>query len=760
MFQFLFKYPAYVFSKGQFVLLASWPAWALGFGILAVAAGLGWHVRQRRGTLRGVQPVAIWLLETLLASLLLFLLWHPAISIATLRPQQNIVSILIDDSRSMRMQEDGKTRLERATAGLKSGVLDELRKRFQVRLYRFGKNADRIDKLEMLTGGASATRIGDSLTEVLADSSTLPLGAVILLSDGADNSGGIGRDTISQIRQRQIPINTVGFGKEKPNKDIEISDVALPARTLADARLAAEVTLRNFGYAGQKAKLAVRDGGKVLASREITLKAEGAPQIEQVQFNAGLAGAKSYQVSIEPLAGEENIANNVVLRLVNVEGRKPRILYMEGEPRWEFKFIRRAVEGDRSLQLVSILRTTQNKIYVQGASNQKELEDGFPSKPEGLFGYAGLIIGDVEANYFTPAQLDLIREFADRRGGGILFLGGRATLSDGGYPHSPLAELLPVKLLDRKDTFHRDPAAFELSKEGRDSVICRLEEQPDRNAERWKKMPVLADFQEVGEAKPGAVVLADLNAPGKRKTPLLVTENYGRGRTALFATSGSWRWRMMQDHTDRTHAMFWEQLLRWLATDTPGRVMASTPKTVLDDESKVLLRAEARDKSFKPLSNVRVEARIVGPEGLAATVDLNPAPLEEGVYTAEWSAEKPGSYIAEIVVQDQDAAKQAGKAADPDDQGRDVIVFRREDGVAENFRTVQNRELLEKLADETGGRYYTAKDMNRLANEISYSEAGITTRETKDIWDMPVVFLLALMLRSMEWVLRRKWGVV
>ena len=129
-----------------------------------------------------------------------------------------------------------------------------------------------------------------------------------------------------------------------------------------------------------------------------------------------------------------------------------------------------------------------------------------------------------------------------------------------------------MKLLDRKDTFHRDPGTFELSTQGRDSVICRLEEKPDRNVERWKKMPVLADFQEVGEAKPGAVALAEVSAAGKKKSPLLVTENYGRGRTALFATSGSWRWQMLQDHTDKTHEMFWQQLLRWLISDTPGRV--------------------------------------------------------------------------------------------------------------------------------------------------------------------------------------------
>src|SRR5439155_10364505 len=130
---------------------------------------------------------------------------------------------------------------------------------------------------------------------------------------------------------------------------------------------------------------------------------------------------KSYQFSIEPLAGEENTANNAITRLVNVESAKPRILYIEGEPRWEFKFIRRAVEDDHSIRLTTILRTTQNKIYVQGREGAKELEDGFPAKPEEVFGVSGLIIGDMQASYFTAAQQDLIREFANRCGGGVQF---------------------------------------------------------------------------------------------------------------------------------------------------------------------------------------------------------------------------------------------------------------------------------------------------------------------------------------------------
>jgi hypothetical protein len=139
----------------------------------------------------------------------------------------------------------------------------------------------------------------------------------------------------------------------------------------------------------------------------------------------------------------------------------------------------------------------------------------------------------------------------------------------------------------------------------------------------------------------------------------------------------------------------------------------------------------------------------MGPEGSLATVPLSPKPLEEGVYAGEWTAEKPGTYVAEALAgRDQEAF------------GSDVFAFRREDGAAENFHTSQNRELLEKLAQQTGGRYYRPAEASKLGEEIAYSEAGITTRETRDLWDLPIVFLAALGMRACEWLLRRNWGVV
>jgi uncharacterized membrane protein len=749
MFEFLFKYPASVFAKGEFVLLGSWPHWALGLGVAAAALALGWHVRRSRANLTGMRPAAVWILETAAVALLLLLLWRPALSVAMLRPQQNVIAVLVDDSRSMAVTENGSTRLAQAAKALDGGLLEALRRKFQVRMYRFGPRAERVANGSELKGARNATHIGDSLKSVLADSSGLPLGAVVLLTDGADTSGGVDRATISELRQRRVPVHTVGFGRELPVRDVEITGVETPARALAGSHLSADVRISTYGYAQRRARLSVREGDRVLAGRDIVLKGDGAAHSERIAFQTASAGARNLSFAVHVLEGEENTANNSVSRLVNVEPGKPRVLYIEGEPRWEFKFIRRAVAEDQVIELVSMLRTTENKLYWQGTSNPQEAEGGFPASAEELFRYRGLIIGVVEANYFTPAQRELIREFANRRGGGVLFLGGRATLADGGYARSPLAEMLPVRLPDTKGTFHRDEARAELTPAGADHLICRLDDSPGKNAERWSKLPPMADYEETGELKPGAVALLHVNAPGRRRSPLLAVENYGRGRTAVLATSGTWRWQMLQPLEDKSHEIFWQQLLRWLVTGTPGQVAGSTTAPVLSDETAAPLRAEVRDKAYQPAADARVEAQVVGPQGLTATVELTPAPQERGVYTAEWNADKPGSYVAEMVAKRGD-----------EELGRDVVMFRREDGVAENFHAMQNRELLEKLAAETGGRYYRPEQVSKLGEEISYSEAGITVREARDLWDMPLVFALLLGLRGGEWALRRKWGVV
>src|SRR5579863_10461056 len=766
MFDFLFKYPRSVYSRGQFALLGAWPKWVLVMLVVAAAVALAWLIRSRLAqaapVMRSWRVWVIWSLQTFIAAILLVLLWQPAITIAELKPQQNIIAVLVDDSRSMAITEDGVTRQAQAVKALQDGgTLASLNRSFQTRLYRFDAAPARIDDLKNLTPNAPSTRIGDSLKQLTDETSDLPIGAVVLLSDGGDNTGGISADAINALRVRHIPVQTVGFGRERAAHDVELDDAVVAPRALADSRLAARITLHQRGYAGAKMNLTVRDVStaqtKVLAARTISLAQDGNLQTETLMFDIGGAGAKTLQIAAIPLAGEENTANNILTRVVNVGSDARRILYIEGEPRWEYKFIREAEEGDRMVQLVSMVRTSENKIYRQGISNPQELASGFPARAEDLFAYQGLIIGSVEAGYFTPAQQELIREFVDRRGGGLLLLGGQFALADGGWNATNLIDLFPTTLPLQAGTFHRgaDPmrgtthTTAELAPAGVDSIITRLVDDPAANSAKWKKLPYLMDYEDPGTPKPGAAVLANMITPEGRTLPLLITENFGRGRTAIMGTGGSWRWQMSSPLGDTAHDLFWQQLLRWVVSDTPGHVAASVPAQMLLDNGSVTLTAEVRDQQYNPAPDAKVEAHILGPGGVSAEVEMMPAPDSPGQFQAAWSAPKVGAYLTEVT------AQRAGK-----ELGRDVLTFQRMDGVAENFHTEQNRDLLERLATQTGGQYWKPADLGKLAAAIPFSEAGVTTRETRDLWDLPLVFLVLLLLRFSEWWLRRKWGIV
>jgi uncharacterized membrane protein len=753
MFEFFFKYPRSVYARGQFAFLGAGPKWMLALLIVAAAVVLAWLIRSRlreaAPVMRGWRAWVIWSLQTLAAAILLLLLWQPAITVAELKPQQNIIAVLVDDSRSMAISEEGSTRQAKAVQALQNGVLASLNRAFQTRLYRVDAVPARIDNLKDLTPGAPSTRIGDSLKQLSEETSDLPIGAVVLLSDGDDNSGGISADAISALRARHIPVHTVGFGREHASHDVELDDAVIAPRALADSRLAARITLHQRGYAGSKINVTVRDvstpQAKLLASRAITFGPDGNLQTETLMFDIGGAGAKTLQIAAAPLTGEENTANNILTRVVNVGAEPRRILYIEGEPRWEYKFIRQAEEDDRMVQIVSMVRTSENKIYRQGISDPKELATGFPSRGEDLFAYQGLIIGSVEAAYFTPGQQELIHQFVDRRGGGLLLLGGQYSLADGGWNATNLTDLFPTTLPTQAGTFHRevDPkngvthTTAALSHAGGDSIITRLVDDPAANAEKWKKLPYLMDYEDPGVPKPGAEVLANMVTPEGKTLPLLITENFGRGRTAIMATGGSWRWQMSSPLGDTAHDLFWQQLLRWLVSDTPGHVASSVPSQMLLDNGAINITADVRDQQYNPARDAKVEAHILGPSGVSALVEMSPLPDNPGQFQAAWSAPKPGAYLTEVTAQRAD--KELGR---------------------EKFHTEQNRDLLERLAMQTGGQYWKPADLGKLAGSIPFSEAGVTVRETKDLWDLPLVFLVLLLLRFSEWWLRRKWGIV
>ncbi|RPI58949.1 MAG: hypothetical protein EHM50_09965, partial [Lysobacterales bacterium] len=435
------------------------------------------------------------------------------------------------------------------------------------------------------------------------------------------------------------------------------------------------------------------------------------------------------------------------LRPMEVPEQRRHILYIEGEPRWEYKFIRRAIDENPAVRVASLLKTTPNKFYRQGVESPDELVNGFPTEELELFRYDALMIGSFEAAALSAEQHDMIREFVSRRGGSLLMLGGRRGLTDGGWGPTSVAEVLPVRLPELDGpSFVREPAHAVLTPAGRTSALTRLAPNEQANEASWGELPDLADFQTLGDLKPGAETLLQAEFQG-RTEPLLVAQRYGLGHAYVLATGGTWRWQMQLPHEDQRHETFWRQLLQAAATTAPQPVTLTSERVFYGDESTVVLRAEVRDKTYQPSTDATVSLEVSDGMGPPTAIEMTPVAGERGLYEAAYETTHTGVFRFEAVA----------KTAD-EELGRARVAVRREDGVIEHYRVQQNRPLLERLAAATGGSYFAVGDVSRLPEAVSFSEAGSVERQVLDLWNIPIAFLLLLLLKAGEWLLRLYWG--
>jgi hypothetical protein len=292
----------------------------------------------------------------------------------------------------------------------------------------------------------------------------------------------------------------------------------------------------------------------------------------------------------------------------------------------------------------------------------------------------------------------------------------------------------------------REPAKAMLGPDGLNSAMTRLAANDEANIAAWESLPDLADFQTLGERKPGAETLLEARV-GNETQPLLVHQRYGLGNAYVLATGGTWRWQMQLPHEDQQHETFWRQLLQAAATTAPQPVTLTSDRVFYGDESTVLLRAEVRDKTYQPSTDAAVTLEVSDGMGPPTTLDMTPVAGERGLYEAAYDTTHTGVFRFEAVA----------KTAD-EELGRARFAVRREDGVIEHYRVQQNRPLLERLAAATGGSYFAVDDVSRLPEAVSFSEAGSVERQVLDLWNIPIAFLLLILLKAGEWLLRLYWG--
>jgi uncharacterized membrane protein len=749
VFEALFTHPLWAYRTGTFAFASSWPLWLLAasiaVAILVIAFTLWRRHRQTTHRLSTLQLVSLGVLQAVFVTAILCLMWRPVVNVERVRDRENVLGVVLDASASMAYGEQDQSRLQQAVTALQGEPLEALQKVFDVQLYSFAQDAKPLTTLEAVPPPGTQTRIGDSLVQVLQTASSAPLAGLVLLSDGAENGNSLSEERLTEIASYGVPIHTVGLGPETNPQDLEIERVDMASTAPAGATVSAQIGIRHDG--ANATRLRVYDRDKLVVARDLKLPAEGQTTSVSVEIPAGDPGTHELRFVLDPIEAERNVINNERSHVMDVAAGQRSVLYVEGEPRWEYKFLRRAADGDRSLRLVSLVRTTPNKHFRQGVNSASELLDGFPSTAEELFAYDAVIIGSYEATTLNQDQHRLLKEFVDKRGGSLLMLAGRKGLSAGGWYNTPIAQALPTHLPSKDGSlFVQRTGKAQPTLYGGEYAVTRLDVDPRKNADAWKSLPPLADFQELGRAKPGAIVLLDAVAENKRE-PLLVWQRYGRGATYLLGTSSTMRWQMQLPPEDQRHEIFWRQFLHALADTTARRSTLTSARTVYNDERSMTIEAEINDEVFGPISDAEVELLIAPERDAPFTQTMRPSGNGDGRYLATIDAPSTGLYRIDM---------NAKRGTQPVATGTTHV--RRTDGVVEHFATRQNRPVLERIAAMTGARYWSIDDLKGLAAAIPFSKAGIVERQTLDLWNLPIVFLALLLLKLGEWLLRLRWG--
>ncbi len=755
LFAFLFKYRLLVFERGELAFGAPWPMLLGVVVVVAAVLPIVTYARSRNGLERR-DRVLLGALRGAALAVLTFILLRPVLVIATVVPQENFLGILVDDSRSMQIADaDGATR-GAAVAGLLDPVggrlAPALADRFKLRLFRFDRATARIEDPASLAYLGSGTALGQALDYVRQELSAVPLAGIVVLSDGADNTGGGVTGALLRLKAAALPVYTVGLGTERFAKDIQLGRVEAPQRVLQGSALVLDLLVTHRGYGGETVHVQVEDEGRIVGTQDVRLPRDGEAATVSVQFIAREPGSRLFRFRIPPRPDETVPQNNTRDVLITVERAPRKILYFEGEPRFEVKFLRRAVDGDPNLRVVTFVRQAENNFRRLDVEHADELAAGFPRSREELFQYHGLILGSVEAGFFTRDQLRMIAEFVGQRGGGLLVLGGRNAFAAGGYAGTALEDVLPVVL----PVTPQDSAPLEIriepTPQGRTHPAVQIDSSLEASAARWDSLPPLTSLHAIRDVKPGATTLltGDVAGDGERIV-VLAHQRYGRGRSVAFVPQDLWLWQMHADIPldDLTHETLWRQLLRWLVSGVPDRITVTPSRDRAAVGERVTVTAEVTDSAFLAVNGADVAGVITTPGGAEREVRLDWVVDRDGAYTASLPVDERGPFTIRVDARRGDVELGSGAAH-----------FRGAEPVEEYFDAEMHAGLLGRLAGETAGRFYTLDEVDRLPDDVRYTESGITVRDTRDLWDMPILFLALITLVAAEWGYRRLRGLV
>ena len=706
--------------------------------------------------------------------LLLLCICHPILRKFQKSEQQSTVAVLLDASGSMSIPDmpKGKQRSRWAVdllASGPSGLDSKLREQFAVKYFAFGDSLREIDVPTAAKPTAQRTCVARALSQLATALADESVAAVVLLSDGADNSHENLAPVLAAHRQQGAPVYVVPVGTAVGAKDIEVSSVTAKRRVSLGTEVTLSVNLRSSGATGLQVPLILESEGKEVA-RQI-VKLTGEPQVHTLVFSPEQEGLLRYKVRVPVQPGEIILQNNEEEIVVKSSKFKLKVLYMEGtqykkpdRDKWEFQYLVEALEKDKDIEVTSLFRDDFQAARKVGIGWVRHQQRGFPLTKRKLYEYDVIISSDIDIGYFTDKQLQLTADFVAEHGGGFAMVGGWTAFGPGGYDESVIDKLLPVDMRGRDDGFRRydrsSPVKWKISEDGLRHPIMRLVPDPDKNAEIWRNMPPFYGFNYVERAKPAATVLAVHPTKGNTFGPhvMLAVQQYGRGRAMAFVpdTTAGWGEDFETDFGEPPEnnyfRLFWQNAVRWLGAyqmQAPNKHLllhTRLNRYTLGDEAEIL--AEVRDEDFELTFESTVWADVKTPTGKTDRIRLEPDLRQKGTYAARYELKDQGRY-------EVSAKNQSGEEV----LDQDVAMFFCDQSQAEFRNYAVNKELLRRIAEATGGRVLEPDQVDPFVQELKKATHQAEAFSAKCFWDNPYVYALILLLYAVEWFARRRVGL-
>jgi uncharacterized membrane protein len=752
---------------------------ALGLGMAALLLLIWWLTRSPNAR---KWPLLL-LRAAVLIVLVVILINAVQVSEARLPPRASEIIYLVDCSRSMALDRP-ESRLDGVKRVIsQSEVPAATGNRPSVSVYRFG------DRL-LASPGVAELFPTDDRTELLAALEQLPSrfrdgapAGVVVFSDGRTTEQAGFDEVAASYRKLGVPLHVFPVGDARVSGDVAIEDVVVPREAPTGARLPVRVVVRSHGYKGRRTEVRIRSQSdpdrKPLAILPITL--DDTPKSYELVIELDKATAQLV-AEVVPLENEAILENNQVAFRIAPRKSKLRVLYMEGTLNNEYHWLHDALVEDPDIECVSL--EVNNQYAVQPTLHRvKDPRKGYPTTREELFGFDVVICSDINRTAFTQDQLDWTVELVRKRGGGFAMIGGNTSFGAGNWDKTVWDALVPVDMSGQAESPGRGTCwgvnfNVKVPADAERHPIWRIVDDPEKNRQVLDKMPAFTGTNLVERLKPAATALgySDRKLPKVGVMPVFSCETYGQGRTFAMSTDTTADWGVYfekdwgENGDNRYFRKFWRNVVRWLAENSNGanrRLRVETDKVIYRPGQPIKVNARAFDDKLEEIANYRLVAR------LRPAAGATPPPLlQETALLPQGGGKKyEGELTAPTVSQVTPAASNlapgatARAALEVTAYDKDVVVtqvmldIQILDDPAEFADPRPDPQRLEELAHASGGRVlHSAQELSQVLGDTPTAPGEVVVRKAP-LWDHPAVWGLLLALLSVDWVLRRWWGL-